>query len=101
RKARHEAAPIAYRLTLADVNKPTLPRATDDDKKKKKAADEAAAPRDPEEEADDEGDSIADSSAGGIDPVRSETLNILQDLIRQQLSRRPEIARTTRDAAAN
>jgi hypothetical protein len=85
RLARHETPLVAYALTLADVNKPTLQRVNNDDKKKKKAAssDEQKAAADAEDpEADD---LLSDTSAAtAVDPVKVESLNVLSDLIRQQ-----------------
>ncbi len=103
RKARQTPEPVAYRLSLANVNKSPLPRASDEDKKKKKAPkteEQRAA-----EEADDvdPDDALASESAspGIVDPVKAEALNILQDIIQQLNNRRPEIARTSRDGATN
>lgn len=88
RLARHEAVPVAYSLTLADVDKPRLQRVANDDKKKKKAeaSDEQRAATDNEDTDNDDPLSDSPTAAETVDPVRVESLNILGDLIRQQPS---------------
>lgn len=86
RAARKEAPLVAYSLTLADVNKPTLQRVANDDKKKKKAAasDEQKAAADAEDADGDDALSDSPTAADAVDPVKVESLNVLSDLIRQQ-----------------
>ena len=84
RLARHEAAPVAFALSLADVNKPTLQRVVNDDKKKKKTA--ASEEQKAADAEDSDEDALADgpTASDATDPVKIESLNILSDLIRQQ-----------------
>ena len=86
RLARQENPPVAYALTLADVNKPTLQRVVNDDKKKKKAAssDEQKAAADAEDPEGDDALSDNPTATDAVDPVKMESLSILSDLIRQQ-----------------
>ncbi len=103
RKARQVQEPVTYRLSLANINKPQLPRASDEDKKKKKPAktEEQRAASD-DDDVDPEDALASETAAPGIvDPVKAEALNILQDIIQQLHNRRPEIARTSRDGVAN
>ncbi len=94
RIAAKRAEPVAYKLALEDVEKPTLTLVKVDEAEKAKlrastrrAADPAAASADPEDSLDDE----TPQSDGKYDPVKFESLNILADLIEQL--RRGSIAR--------
>lgn len=93
RLARKDPAPVAYQLTLADVDKPTLKRVSNEDKKKKRAADQPAAGG--SEDAEGEDDALSDNptnGTGAVDPVKAESLNILADLVRQLGGGQPAIA---------
>ena len=99
RLARHVEKPTTYVLTLADVDKPKLERLAavvdkkDKDKDKKaakadnadaKAADPAAAA--PSDDADDidDADFSTKEKADAVDPVKNESLSILEDEVEQQ-----------------
>jgi carboxyl-terminal processing protease len=75
-----------YSVTLDNAAEPELQV-----KKEKKPAKETAAKKNdeakPADEADEDGELAADESAAKTDPVRSESINILKDLI--ELSRNP------------
>ena len=114
RAARKLTPPVAYSLALADVDKPKLERIVNDkDKKDKTAAADANAKgtkdKSAEQKADavnsdataDDADAESDedvesvfgaNKANVIDPIKTESLNILQDLIEQQ--RHVKLAKT-------
>jgi len=70
--------PIAYEVTLDTVDKEKLPRVSAKSKTKSEKATKAAASNDDEDDADDKEDE------GPIpDPIKSEALNILNDLANQ------------------
>ena len=104
-----DAAPVEYALTLADVDKPKLarvePEKKDKDKDKKRRrrvqagrsqgrdiakadkADAKASGADAAADADDDDELDDDSGtakADAVDPIKIESLNILEDLIEQQ-----------------
>ena len=115
-RAEHKTPPpVEYSLTLADVDKPKLARVEPDkkDKDKKKAdvtkpdaakrsdmakadkADAKASGADAADDADDDDDLDDDdgtAKADAVDPIKTESLNILEDLIEQQ--RRVKLAKT-------
>ena len=102
--------PVAYQLTLADVDKAKLARVVekkDKDKADTKSKDKPAADGDktpakvtPAPTSEDDGaDPLADEDTGGsgkstesIDPIKNESLNILADMVDQQ--RHPKLAKT-------
>ncbi len=88
RTARHQPAATAFQLALSDVDKPKLQR-VNNEKKDAKGKDKAPATADPEDDALDDADSPASPDA--VDPIKTESLNILSDLVDQQ--RRVKIAK--------
>ena len=102
RAERKTPLPVEYSLTLADVDKPKLARVEPDKKDKKtadvskpdaaKSGDIAKADKDDAKasgaDADAEDDDVDDDSgtakADTVDPIKTESLNILEDLIEQQ-----------------
>ena len=115
RAANKTPLPVEYSLTLADVDKPKLTRVESDkkDKDKNKTADVSkpdaakngdiakadkveakAAGADAASDADDDDldDDSGTAKADAVDPIKNESLNILEDLIEQQ--RRVKLART-------
>ena len=100
RLARKVAPPVTYELPLADVDKPKLQllaskKEKADAKDKAKTAEQKAV----KSEDDTDDDVLADDDATGdkaasdiVDPVRSESLNILADIVDQQ--RRIRLAKT-------
>ena len=100
RLARHEAKPVTYILTLADVNKPKLDTLTAIEKKDKdkekdkkaakadnadaKAADPAAAATGDDADDIDDADFSTKEKLDAVDPVKTESLSILEDEIEQQ-----------------
>ncbi len=109
RLARHTPLPVAYQLNLADVDKPKLARIVEKKEKDKDKADASAkdgekdkgepkvtpAPS-TEDDVADVGDDEAPVSSGKnadvIDPIKTESLNILSDMVDQQ--RHPKLAKT-------
>lgn len=95
RLARHQALPPTYDLALADVDKVKLQLVANDkkDKKDKAKAKPDAKAADPAT-GDDGADALADDLNGApkdaVDPIKTESLNILADLIDDQ--RRVHIA---------
>ncbi len=88
-----------YSVTLDNAAEPELQL-----KKEKKTAKETAVKKGdeakPDEAADDDGELAAEDSAAKIDPIRSESINILKDLI--ELSRNPPAtASTEKNTAAS
>lgn len=88
RLARKQAPPTTYEITLANAEKPNLqlmPSKEDRAKEKAKTAEAKPASSD---DADD--DALAEAedddkeSSDSIDPIKTESLNILSDLIQQQ-----------------
>jgi carboxyl-terminal processing protease len=100
RADRKQAQPVEYSLTLADVDKPKLERLNFDKKDKKdkdKAAQKAdAANADTVSDGSDDGldDDVTGASAKAnvVDPIKTESLNILEDMIEQQ--RHVKLAKT-------
>ena len=100
RLARHEEKPVTYVLTLEDVNKPKLEtlaaiekKDKDKEKDKKvakadnadaKAADPAAAATGDDADDIDDADFSTKEKADAVDPVKTESLSILEDEIEQQ-----------------
>ena len=94
RLARHEDKPATYVLTLADVNKPKLEKLAVIEKKDKKAAkadnadakaaDPAAAAAGDDADDIDDADFSTKEKADAVDPVKTESLSILEDEIEQQ-----------------
>lgn len=93
RLARHVEKPVTYVVTLADVDKPKLEKLTFAEKKDKKvakadnadakAADPAAADSSDSDEIDD-ADFSTKEKADAVDPIKTESLSILEDAIEQQ-----------------
>ena len=95
RAARHETKPVEYALTLADVDKPKLALVgADKDKVKKKVTGDSQIV-DKDTAADKSDDSTADADddeaelsdkekPDAVDPIKTESLNILEDLTEQQ-----------------
>ena len=114
RLARHEEKPVTYVLTLADVNKPKLERLAtvekkdkDKDKDKKaakadsadaKVADPAAVATGDDADDIDDADFSTKEKADAVDPVKTESLSILEDEIEQQ--RHSKLAATVGSAKA-
>ena len=100
RLARHEEKPVTYILTLADVSKPKLEtlaavekKDKDKEKDKKaakadnadaKAADPAAAATGDDADDIDDADFSTKEKADAVDPIKTESLSILEDEIEQQ-----------------
>ncbi len=103
RLARHTEKPVEYALTLADVDKPKLALVGADKDKDKKAknktadADKPAADKvakaddsdaksvDPvSAEADEDADFSEKEKPDAVDPIKTESLSILEDLAEQQ-----------------
>ena len=107
--------PVEYSLTLADVDKPKLARVESEKKGKDKdktadvskpdaakngdiaKADKADAKATGADAADADDDDLDDDTGGtakteAVDPIKTESLNILEDLIEQQ--RRVKLAKT-------
>ena len=97
RLARHVEKPVTYVLTLADVDKPKLERlAAAVEKKEKdkkvakaddadaKAADPAAAATGDDSDDIDDADFSTKEKADAVDPVKNESLSILEDEVEQQ-----------------
>ncbi len=93
RQARHQVAPPTYALPLADVDKPKLAlmpikkdKDKDKDKDKEKTPQAKADGADASAEdaaADDLDDEGGTAKAETIDPIKTESLNILEDMIEQ------------------
>ena len=111
RLARHLENPVTYVLTLADVDKPKLERLAviekndkDKDKKAVKADNADAKAADPAAAAGDDADDIDDADfstkekADAVDPVKTESLSILEDAIEQE--RRAKLATAAASAKA-
>lgn len=105
RASRHVVLPVAYQLTLADVDKPRLARVVEKKDKEKtdaksKDGDKAQPKATPAPSTEDDGaDALADDDTGGtgksseaLDPIKTESLNILADMIDQQ--KHPKLAKT-------
>ncbi len=104
RAGRHVQMPVAYQLTLADVDKPKLARVVEkkdkvDAKAKDGDKDKAEPKATPAPSTEDDGaDPLADEDAGNgknteaIDPIKNESLNIVADMIDQQ--KHPKLAKT-------
>ncbi len=104
RLARHEAKPVEYALTLADVDKPKLALVGAAEKEKAKAKNKTAdaatdKPADKVAKADDTDAKSADPTSvdddidadlsdkekpDAVDPIKTESLSILEDLAEQQ-----------------
>jgi carboxyl-terminal processing protease len=92
RLARRQMPPPAFQLTLADVDKSKLQLVSHDKGKGKEGAPKAPSTED--DGADALSDDTADSSSSvdAVDPIKTEALNILADVIDQQ--RRPRLVKT-------
>ena len=93
RLARHVEKPVTYALTLADLDKSKLERVAttkrdkDKDKKVAKADTNDARAQDPVAADDDDLDDAELSlkeKADAIDPIKTESLSIMEDMIEQQ-----------------
>ena len=99
RLERKQTPPVEYSLALSDVDKAKLDR-INVDKKDKKDKDKAAQQKADAANADAASDDADDDLDGGlgtakanvIDPIKTESLNILEDLIEQ--SRHVKLAKT-------
>ena len=112
RLAHHEDKPVTYVLSLEDVNKPKLERLAIVDKKEKdkdkkaakadnadaKAADPAAAAAGDDADDIDDADFSTKEKPDAVDPVKTESLSILEDEIEQQ--RHAKLAATAASAKA-
>ena len=101
RAERKATPPVEYSLALSDVDKPKLERINVDKKDKKdkdKAAQQKADAANADAAADDTGDDLDDeealdtAKANVIDPIKTESLNILEDMVEQQ--RHVKLAKT-------
>ena len=85
RLSRHQALPPTYELPLSDVDKPKLtmlPAKKDKDKSVQAKADaNDAASEDPA--ADDLEEETGTAKADVVDPIKTESLNILEDMVEQ------------------
>ena len=100
RAERKQTPPVEYSLALSDVDKAKLER-INPDKKDKKDKDKAAqqkADASNDDAVSDEADADGDDFPGGtakanvIDPIKTESLNILEDMVEQQ--RHVKLAKT-------
>ena len=100
RAERKQTPPVEYSLALSDVDKAKLER-INPDKKDKKDKDKAAqqkADASNDDAVSDEADAEGDDFPGGtakanvIDPIKTESLNILEDMVEQQ--RHVKLAKT-------
>ena len=100
RTDRKVTPPVEFSLSLADVDKPKLERINLDKKDKKdkdkaaqQKADGAGADAAPDDSTDDEIDDVFGAAKPNVvDPIKTESLNILEDMIEQQ--RHVKLART-------
>ncbi len=101
RAERKVTPPVEFSLALGDVDKPKLDRIKNDknDKKDKQDKDKAAQQKADaagadaaDDSADDEEDVFGAAKANVVDPIKTESLNILEDMIEQQ--RHVKLART-------
>ena len=86
RQARHLVPPPTYALPLADVEKPKLtlmPVKKDKEKTAQAKADATDAAAADDASADDLEEDGGTAKAEAIDPIKTESLNILQDMIEQ------------------
>ena len=98
RAERKQTPPVEYSLALSEVDKPKLER-INVDKKDKKDKDKAtqqkadAANADAvSDDADDDLDGLDTAKTNVIDPIKTESLNILEDMVEQQ--RHVKLAKT-------
>ena len=98
RVERKQTPPVEYSLALSDVDKPKLERINVDKKDKKdkdKAAQQKADAANADaasDDADDLDDGLDTAKTNVIDPIKTESLNILEDMIEQQ--RHVKLAKT-------
>jgi carboxyl-terminal processing protease len=99
RAERKVTPPVEYSLALSDVDKPKLDRIMPEKKDKKdkdKTAQQKADAANADAASDDSGDDLDDpldtAKTNVIDPIKTESLNILEDLIEEQ--RHVKLAKT-------
>ena len=99
RADRKQMPPVEYSLALSDVEKPKLERINIDKKDKKdkdkaaqQKADAANADATSDDTADDLDDGLDTAKTNVIDPIKTESLNILEDMVEQQ--RHVKLAKT-------